>query len=292
MANVTSERKGELIRGVFKILKEEPEGLPAREVLRRMESVVPPTAFENTDYESTPGVRRYEKMIRFATIGPVKAGWLEKNKGEWSLTSEGVEAYNTYTEPAEFIKKVFQLYRAWKKERPEVSEDQETEAEENSTTIEEAEETAWKEVADHLENINPYDFQQVVAGLVRAMDYHVQWVAPPGPDGGVDVVATDDPLGVSGPRLKVQVKRQKEKVSVSGVRSFMAVLGDNDVGLFVCTGGFTKDAEREARDQEKRRLILLDAKNFFDRWTEFYDSIPESSRALMPIRPVWYLAPD
>lgn len=76
MANVTSERKGELLRGVFKILMGEPEGLPAREVLRRMESEVLPTDFENTDYESTPGVRRYEKMIRFATIGPSRpVGW-------------------------------------------------------------------------------------------------------------------------------------------------------------------------------------------------------------------------
>jgi len=38
------------------------------------------------------------------------------------------------------------------------------------------------------------------------------------------------------PRVKVQVKRQQQAVSVEGLRSFMAVLGDEDVGLFVCTG--------------------------------------------------------
>jgi len=38
------------------------------------------------------------------------------------------------------------------------------------------------------------------------MGYHVAWVAPPGPDGGVDVIAQSDPLGINGPRIKVQVK--------------------------------------------------------------------------------------
>jgi restriction system protein len=291
LAKVTTKRKGELLQGVFQVLAESPEGLPARDVLARVQSIVPPNEFEQTEYESEPGTRRYEKMIRFATIGPVKAGWLDKNKGEWSLTEKGLEAYKKYTDPEKFIRQANRLYRAWKADQPE-AEEEVSESDETSATIEEAEEAAWREISDHLENINPYDFQQVVAGLVRGMGYHIQWVSPPGPDKGVDVVATTDPLGVTGPRLMVQVKRQKDSVSVSGVRSFLAVLGDNDVGLFVCTGGFTKDAETEARHQEKRRIVLLDAKRFFDRWIEFYEKIPESNRALVPIRPVWYLAPN
>jgi restriction system protein len=42
MAEVTQKRIGELHRGVFKILIDNPEGLPAKEVLKRMEQVVPP----------------------------------------------------------------------------------------------------------------------------------------------------------------------------------------------------------------------------------------------------------
>jgi hypothetical protein len=36
------------------------------------------TAFENEDYPSQPEVRRYPKMLRFATITAVKTGWLIK----------------------------------------------------------------------------------------------------------------------------------------------------------------------------------------------------------------------
>jgi restriction system protein len=89
MAEITAKRVGELQRGVFTILLNQPEGLAAKEVLQKMEQVVPPTNFEKTDYPNNPGVRRFEKMIRFATIAPVKAGWLVKDKGKWWLTKDG-----------------------------------------------------------------------------------------------------------------------------------------------------------------------------------------------------------
>jgi restriction system protein len=48
----------------------------------------------------------------------------------------------------------------------------------------------------------------------------------------------------------------------------MALLGDDDVGLFVCTGGFTKDASTAARTQEKRRITLIGLETLFDLWVE------------------------
>ena len=54
-------------------------------------------------------------------------------------------------------------------------------------------------------------------------------------------------LGARPPRIKVQVKRQQQAVGAEGLRAFMALLREDDVGLFVCTGGFTRDAETEAR---------------------------------------------
>jgi hypothetical protein len=79
------------------------------------------------------------------------------------------------------------------------------------------------------------------------MGYHIAWVSPPGPDKGIDIIAHTDPLGIKGPRIKVQVKRTTEKTTIDGIRSLLALLGDGDVGLFVATGGFTRGAEDEAR---------------------------------------------
>ncbi|HET6360499.1 MAG TPA: restriction endonuclease [Gemmatimonadota bacterium] len=291
MAEITKKRSGELVRGVFQILLDHPDGLPAKDVLLRLEQVVPPTQFENSFYPNHQDIRRYEKIVRFSTIGVVKAGWLIKNKGTWLLTDEGRRAYVSLPNPEEFMREVNRLYKKWAASQP-AEEPEEEESSQAVATLEEAEEAAWTEIEIFLENMNPYDFQEVVAGLLRGMGYHVDWVSPPGPDKGIDIVAHVDPLGVKGPRIKAQVKRRSDKVAVDGVRGFMALLGDTDVGLFVSTGGFTREAQEEARRQEKRRIMLLDLKRLFDLWIEHYSQIPELQRRILPLRPVYYLAPD
>ena len=57
----------------------------------------------------------------------------------------------------------------------------------------------------------------------------------------------------------MQVKRREtEKVSAESLRAFMAVLGEQDVGIYISAAGFTAQAEREALSQEKRRLSQRD----------------------------------
>jgi restriction system protein len=91
-------------------------------------------------------------------------------------------------------------YRAWAKERqpaqPEI--EQANEVAESTGTLEEAEDSAWAEIRAYLTTMPPYDFQRLVAALLKAMGYYVDWIAPPGPDGGIDLIAHTDPLGTTG----------------------------------------------------------------------------------------------
>ncbi len=245
------------------------------------------------EYPNSPGVERYGKIVRFTTIGPVKAGWMVKDRGTWTITEAGKAVIGKFTDPAELTRECDRLYRAWKSTRPidaDKPADDETD-EAPSVALELAEESAWQEISSYLAEMPPYDFQQLVADLLEAMGYHIVWIAPPGPDQGVDVIAATDPLGASGPRIKVQVKRHQGRVSVDGIRSFMAVLGSNDIGLFVNTGGFTAEAEREARNQETRRITLLPAQKLVDLWVEHYHDLPEQARQRLPLRPIYFLAP-
>jgi restriction system protein len=182
------------------------------------------------------------------------------------------------------------LYREWKAARPDEDAGDSTDSGRATATLEEAVENAWSEVRSYLLEMNPYDFQNLVAALLKGMGYHIAWVAPPGPDRGVDIVAYNDPLGTELPRIKGQVKRKQDKTGVDGIRSFLAVLGSQDVGLFVSTGGFTKEAEAEARMQEVRQVTLVDLERLFDLWVEHYDQIDEQDRQLLPLQPVHYLA--
>jgi len=292
MAEITAKRSGELLRGVFSILEHESDGLAAKEVLRRLVDLVPPTPFESDTYPKNPTVRRYEKIVRFASIGPVKAGWLFKEKGTWSLTVEGIQAYHQFSDPTDFLNESKRLYKEWAKAQPDTEEDDtDTVVDEISTTFEEAEETAWSETSDYLAKIDPYELQDLVAGLLQGMGYHISYISPPGPDKGIDIIAHTDPLGVVGPKIKVQVKRHKGKVDAAELRAFVGLLTDSDVGLFINLGGFTRNAEQEMRDHQSKRVMLIDMAKLFDLWIEHYDNIPEETRQLMLVKPVHYLIP-
>jgi restriction system protein len=256
--------------------------------------------FESTYYDSSPNVRRYGKIVRFSTIGPVKAGWMIKETGQWSLTDDGRKAYEEFSDPEAFYLESKRLYRVWKKAQPkkevvddtdEVDEDEVDEEAEVSATLEEAEEIAWAEIRSYLVTMPPYEFQALVGSLLRAMGYYVLWISPPGADRGIDLVAHNDPLGTTSPRILVQVKRQGDtKIAVDGLRSFLAVLGDQDVGIYISAGGFTSEAEREARSQEKRRVTLIDLNRLVALWVEHFDDLDDEDRQRLPLKPVYYLS--
>lgn len=295
MAEVTRRRTGELLRKLFELLIAHPDGLQARDAIAALEKALPPTAYENGQYES--GGRRYEYIIRFSTVDCVKAGWLSKHKGRWTLTEAGKAAYAEYKEPEAFHRRASALYNQWRASQADAEPDpaqgleDETSGKAASITFEGAEELAWRDIDQYLSGMNPYEFQELVASLLRAMDYHVSWVAPPGKDGGIDILASPDPLGTRPPRIKVQVKRQAQAVSVDGLRSFMALLGEGDVGLFVCVGGFTRDAADEARTQEKRKVTLIDLEKLVDLWIAHYSRLDDEARIRLPLKPIYFLAP-
>lgn len=296
MAEMTAARKGQLLRKLFEILIAHADGLTASQAMRELQSRI-----ELTEYEMglvPTGAVRFDVNVRFATTDLSRAGWLTKHKGVWSVTEEGKAAFKKYTDPEQFYRQAKKLYTAWLKARTEaagVDADTPAPPEEagrsSEVTFEQAEEQAWAEIETYLRNLPPYEFQDLVASLLRAMNYHVSWIAPPGKDGGIDILAWGDPLGTRPPRIKVQVKRYSSNITVDGLRSFMALLGDDDVGLFVTTCGFTKDARDEARTQANRKVTLVDLEKFFDLWVEYYPKLDDAARRKFPLQPIYFLAP-
>jgi restriction system protein len=295
MAEITPRRNGELLRNVFEILMAEPEGLQAKDVLTRLESKVEFSKFERGSYQSSPGTPRWHKILRFATIPLVKAGWLTKERGVWTVTDDGRSAFKTHKDPEAFYRVADRVYQDWRSSRPkpvEEPEELEERVEQVRITYEQASDDSWSEISDYLQNMDPYDFQALVADLLRAMGYHVSWVAPRGKDYGVDIIAYTDPLGATKPRIKVQVKRRAEPTGAEGLRAFMSVLGDDDLGLFVSSGGFSNDADDQARLQERRKVTLIDRSRLLDLWIEHYDKLSQDARQRMPLRPIYFLAPE
>src|SRR6516165_5980708 len=190
MAEITNRRQGEMLRAVFTVLADKPEGLPAKQVIADAEKHLPPTDYEKGEYEG--GVRRFDKIIRFSTINAVKAGWLVKSKGTWSVTEEGKKAFDKWPDPEDLYKESHRLYVAWKRSQPDTGVSEEVAIEDTpqgpASAVSTLEESAWTEISSYLQGMPPYDFQDLVAALLKAMGYHIGWVAPPGPDRGVDIV--------------------------------------------------------------------------------------------------------
>ena len=136
---------------------------------------------------------------------------------------------------------------------------------------------------------DPYVFQNMVAALLRGMGYHIPFVAPKGKDGGVDVVAYSDPLGATRPILKVQVKHYApdNPVPPEVVRGLLGVCrASGDTPIVVTSGRFTDGAKVEARQSNVR---LIDGDEFVSLWVQYYDRMTEEDRALMPIRPFYFI---
>ncbi len=292
MADITRRRTGEFLCIVFNLLLDKPEGLSAKEILDTIPLNITLTDFEKGYYPSTPNSPRFEKNVRFATIDLVKAGWMVKNKGRWYITDEGQSAYKKYKDPEVFYKEAQKIYYEWRKSRPKTKgKVDEEDAEQITLTVDEAEEKAWDQIKHYLQKMQPYEFQELVADLLRAMGYHVTWVAPPGRDRGIDIIAYTDPIGANGPRIKVQVKHRDQSTTVDGLRAFMSVLGTDEIGLYVSSGGFTSEARDEARTQERRKVTLLDLEKFFELWVEHYEKLPQEARQRFPLKPIQFLAP-
>lgn len=221
-----------------------------------------------------------------------------KEKGVWTVTPLGTEAYDKYPDPEKFYREAIRLYGLWRKahgrvENPVIESDPEEASEKDArVTYEQAEEQAWEEIETFVGAMPPYEFQDLVSNLLKALGYYVSWVSPPGKDGGIDIIAHVDPLGTRPPRVKVQVKRAIEKVSVTTLNSFLALIDDGDVGLFVSTGGFTKDAEEAARRQTNRKITLIDLDRLVELWIESYGKLGEKARRSLPLTPIYFLTPE
>jgi restriction system protein len=304
MAEITVRRQGEMVRTLFRLLEAQPDGLQAKDAIERVGAELELTEFEKATFPRNPEIVRFPKILRFSTINSVKAGWLRKKNGIWTLTPEGKEALHAFPDPEALFRESRRLYQQWEAGQPDKTETgagdplavEETDTGDKgliaAATLEEAEEAARQAILDYLATINPYRFQDLVGKLLEAMGYHVVWIAPRGRDGGLDVIAQGDPLGVQGPRIKGQVKRRAaDSVREEELRSFLSLVEPDDVGVYISLGGFTRDAEAAAR-RSSRRITLIDGEALLDLWVDHWGELAQEGRELLPIKPVYFLDLD
>jgi len=141
-------------------------------------------------------------------------------------------------------------------------------------------------------NYKEHDLERLVAALLEAQGYAVRQ-SPPGPDGGVDILAGSGPLGFDQPRLAVQVKSGITQVDVDVYRAFSGVMDTfkADHGLIVSWSGYRGTVLDEAA-KNYFKIRLWDAQDLVRNVQSYYDKLPEDIQAELPLKQIWILLPE
>ena len=173
---------------------------------------------------------------------------------------------------------------------PEIPEVPEISAEDESSLTNLRQETVEKAgefIEDLLASLDPYEMQDLVAGVLRAMGYKTR-VSPKGADRGVDIFASPDGLGLQEPRIFVEVKHRKSSpMGSQDLRSFLGGRQQGDRCLYVSTGGFSKDARYEA-ERSSVPLTLIDLPALRELVIEHYEQLDPEVRQLVPLTRLYW----
>lgn len=142
-------------------------------------------------------------------------------------------------------------------------------------------------IKDRILDLSPADMERLAAAVLRAMGYRTR-VSATGSDRGVDVFASPDGLGLEEPRIKVEVKhRPATAMGSPEVRGFLGGLRDRDRGLYVSTGGFTREAKYEA-ERSSVPATLVDLDELAELVVSHYEAFDMDGRALVPLVKVYW----
>lgn len=135
-----------------------------------------------------------------------------------------------------------------------------------------------------LQDLSHEEFEHFTADLLRAMGYQAR-VTPYSSDGGVDVVAHRDPLGLEPPVIKVQCKHTSTQQSRPDVQRLSGTLAHGELALFVCLGSYSKDAV--GYERERQNLRLLTGSDVVELTLTHYEMLAAQWQTRIPLRQVY-----
>lgn len=138
-------------------------------------------------------------------------------------------------------------------------------------------------------NLSHREFEEFTAALLRTLGYQAR-VTQYAQDGGVDVIAHRDPLGVEPPQIKVQCKHRTGTISAPEVQQLVGTQGPGELSLFVTLGAYSRDALMIER--QRPGLRLLTGEDVVTLVLEHYSKLPERWRAEMPLTNVLVVADE
>ena len=163
------------------------------------------------------------------------------------------------------------------------------ELEEDAQTLD-IEQAAGDQILEHIQrHFSGHKLAALVDAVLKAEGYLTR-ISPPGPDGGVDILAGTGPMGFGLPRLCVQVKSSSSPADVNVLRGLQGILQNfhAEQGLLVSWGGFKASVIQEAR-QSFFSIRLWDSGDLLAMILKNHDKFSDDLKAELPLKRVWAL---
>lgn len=236
-------------------------------------------------FESEADVHYNRRRVKWTKTGIPRD---EFSKSALHEIGSAVTLFQVKTHTSEFL----QFLHGDAPESPTaVSTDDEVDLAEDEPNAERVDTYSRDFVVDILRHMDTYRFEQFVAGLLRAIGYRADATVASG-DGGVDVIASRDPLAIEPPIIKVQCKRTTSTIGGPDVQKLAGALahGGSELGLFVTLGRYSSDALHLERTRQDLRLI--NGTQLIDLLFDHYESLDSEWKRLLPLRRVYAVDRD
>jgi restriction system protein len=256
--------------------------LKASALKQAIEATVPLDDWARETYAST-GHTRWRSILAFSSVGMVKAGYVSKERGIWTLLPGGRAVLAQGIEPKAYLAELDQRYRAWKATQieggstatvasamtsPEPTEEEDEESleapdERIDRTLKAAHAALAAELIATIKSCEPEFFERLVVQLLLKMGYggsrqEAGRAVGRSGDGGIDGIINEDRLGLDA--IYLQAKRWEGSVGEGPVRDFKGALDAKGAqkGVFITTSSFTPAAIEAARTSRSYKIVLID----------------------------------
>lgn len=197
-----------------------------------------------------------------------------------AMTLSRAEKHDAEEKVRAIVKRKAELSRVERQEKDEISGEE----------LPDLEELATNQLIDYVyRRFKGHELAWLVSGILEARGFKTT-VSPPGPDGGVDISASSGSLGLSEPRMCVQVKSQQTPVDVRVYRELRDTVNKIGAthGLLVSWGGFKKSVYQECKD-DVFFIQLWGSKEIIEELLGDYPKLPAEIKSIIPLKRIWIM---
>ncbi len=138
-----------------------------------------------------------------------------------------------------------------------------------------------------IQKAKGHGLAQIVDAILRAKGFST-FMSPPGPDKGVDILASGGVLGFGNPKICVQVKSTDAPVDRIVLDQLGGVMKNfnADYGLLVSWSGFKNSVINETAKQFFN-IRLWTHKEVIHEFLNHYDQLDDEIKEMIPLKRIW-----